>query len=212
MFNNVQVNVKSSSADTSAASYIEDIAAIRVSQTDITGAEIETAGVGIAVVNEAVELDLSSSSAGDIGSDGKVTNGKGIYRDSGTSDVFRDSLSIHETVGVTQGMIDEGYRDSDGMVFSSLVAVDNTVTGADLTALEWATEIVNEKPVVVLSGDINSDTTLSSDNLYAITGEVNVLSGNTLTIPEGTTLFGATGNSYLAINRGAQIDAQGSLD
>ncbi len=210
VFNNVQVNVKSSSADTSAASYIEDIAAIRVSQTDITGAEIETAGVGIAVVNEAVELDLSSSSAGDIGSDGKVTNGKGIYRDSGTSDVFRDSLSIHETVGVTQGMIDEGYRDSDGMVFSSLVAVDNTVTGADLTALEWATEIVNEKPVVVLSGDINSDTTLSSDNLYAITGEVNILSGNTLTIPEGTTLFGATGNSYLAINRGAQIDAQGS--
>ena len=135
VFNNVQVNVKSSSADTSAASYIEDIAAIRVSQTDITGAEIETAGVGIAVVNEAVELDLSSSSAGDIGSDGKVTNGKGIYQDSGTSDVFRDSLSIHETVGVTQGMIDEGYRGSDGMVFSSLVAVDNTVTGADLTAL-----------------------------------------------------------------------------
>ncbi|WP_197472768.1 hypothetical protein, partial [Oleiphilus sp. HI0123] len=78
VFDNVQVNVKSSSADASLigtqvddgeggteeyteADYIADIAAIRVSDTAVTGDEIETAGAGIAIKNDAVELVIDDA-------------------------------------------------------------------------------------------------------------------------------------------------------
>lgn len=227
VFNNVQVNVKSSSADASLigtqvddgeggteeyteADYIADIAAIRVSDTAVTGDEIETAGAGIAIKNDAVELVIDDAVTGDIGADGIITSGKGIYRDEGTREIFRALGDVHETVGVSGDMVDETYLDSSGVAFAAEVDADNAVTGVDLSIFEWALAEVNDQAVSVISGDITSDTTLTSDSLYAITGEVNVVDGVTLTIEAGTTLFGASGNSYLAINRGAMIDAQGT--
>jgi hypothetical protein len=227
-FNNVQVNVKSSDYSKSLigvkdvteddgtvrkydeADYLKDIAAIRISDNTITGDQIMTEGSGIAIKNDAVELTINDSDAGDIGADGKVTSGLGMFRDSKTLDVFRALDNVHETVGVSGDMVDEGFLDSAGTAFAAEVDADNTVTGVDLSIFEWALEVVNDKPVVVLAGDIDTDTHLTAGNLYAITGEVNVLSGATLTIDAGTTLFGASGNSYLAINRGAKIDAQGT--
>lgn len=61
-----------------------------------------------------------------------------------------------------------------------------------------------------LRGDFDENVTLEAGVDYKIYGAVNFLSGTTLTIPAGTTLYGVTENSYLAINRGATIDAQGT--
>lgn len=61
-----------------------------------------------------------------------------------------------------------------------------------------------------LKGDFSEDVTLVAGETYSIDGEVNFLDGTTLTIPAGTTLYGETGSSYLAINRGAQIFAEGT--
>ncbi len=67
----------------------------------------------------------------------------------------------------------------------------------------------SESNIVVLSGDIEGDTTLNANKVYEIDGKVNFKNG-TLTIPAGTTLYGATPASYLAINAGAKIEAIGT--
>ena len=216
VFDNVQVNVESNSADPDAMSdeeYFEAIAAIRISEDfTISGAEIETTGTGIAINNTAVELELSADAAGDVSSAGIIADGKGIYYNAATRDYFRDGLTVHETVGVTDGWVDDGLRDSDGNVFTTQVDPDNAVDGVDLVQFSW----VNQDPVTVqteiLEGDITSDLTLSSDTYYAIKGDVNVTDGATLTIPAGTTLYGVTGSSYLAINRGSKIMAEGTAE
>jgi hypothetical protein len=61
-----------------------------------------------------------------------------------------------------------------------------------------------------LKGDFTENVTLDAGKTYAIDGEVNFLDGTTLTIPAGTTLYGKTSSSYLAINAGAQIMAAGT--
>jgi uncharacterized membrane protein len=63
-----------------------------------------------------------------------------------------------------------------------------------------------------LKGDFSEDVTLAAGTDYKITGKVNFLDGTTLTIPAGTTLYGSSPSSYLAINAGAMIDAEGTVD
>jgi len=210
VFDNVQINVKSSSADPADVDYLKDIAAIRISDNTITGDQIEVAAGGLGIKNDAVELVINKTDTGSIGADGVITSGLGIYRDTDTLNTFRALSNVKEVVGVSGDMVDENYLDSSDVAFATEVDADNTVAGVDLSIFEWALEVVNDKPVVVLSGDITTDRTLTSGNLYAITGEVNVTNGAELTIEPGTTLFGATGNSYLAINRGATINAAGT--
>jgi len=210
VFDNVQVNVKSSSAVTTSADYHKDIAAIRISNKSTAGTTAETSGTGIAIKNDAVEIVANDSAAGDIGADGKIASGKGIYRDDDTMTTFRALANVHEVVGISGDMVDEGFLDSDGSVFTAEISADNTVSGADMTAFTWAIEEINSQATELLTGDISADTTLSADTLYGINGEVNVVDGVTLTIPAGTTLFGVTGSSYLAINRGAKIMAEGT--
>ena len=205
VFDNVQVNVKSSSADSAAASYHEDIAAIRISDDiTVTGANISTTGAGLAIKNDAVNIQTNQ-----INANGLVASGLGMYRDDMTMNYLR-GFNIKETIGVSGDMVDGGLLDSDGNAFVAEVAADNIVSGADMSQFGWVLDEINSQKTVLLTGDINQDTTLSADNLYAINGEVNVLSGATLTIPAGTTLFGMTGNSYMAINRGAKIIADGT--
>lgn len=72
----------------------------------------------------------------------------------------------------------------------------------------------NGSDCIELSGEITSDTTLSSDNCYELIGGVSVLDGVTLTIEAGTRIFaGQTSDgiySYLLINQGAKIMAEGT--
>ncbi len=66
-----------------------------------------------------------------------------------------------------------------------------------------------------LTGRITADLTLTSGNMYAISGAVFVGNDNadsaTLTIEAGVTLYGAAGNDYLVISRGSEIDARGTV-
>jgi hypothetical protein len=71
-----------------------------------------------------------------------------------------------------------------------------------------------------LTGNVLSDTTLTSDGVYFLDGPVFVgqdggaapggASGPTLTIPAGATIVGATGGDYIVVSRGAQMNAVGS--
>lgn len=82
-------------------------------------------------------------------------------------------------------------------------STDNTTPAAEGTAAYVAEN-------TELKGNFSEDVTLVAGQTYAIDGEVNFLEGATLTIPAGTTLYGKSGSSYLAINRGAQIFAEGT--
>ena len=224
VFENVQVNVTESAFDPESTrytevdadgefveNYVKDIAAIRISDDPTYDqAQIKTQGAGIGIRNEAVELDFSTDTAGDLGSDGVITSGKGIYRDSRTTDYFRALSDVNEVVGVADTLIDEEYLDSEGNVFVGEVAPNNQVEGVDETLFSWVTETTVEKKFDVLKGDYADDLELSADTIYAIDGEVNILDGAKITIPAGTTLYGSTGSSYLAVNRGAQIFAEGT--
>jgi hypothetical protein len=68
--------------------------------------------------------------------------------------------------------------------------------------------IVNS--VQVLSGDITSDTTLTNDTQWNLTGRVNVKNGATLTIQPGTFIIGQPGLSLLLITRFGKIMAKGT--
>jgi hypothetical protein len=63
-----------------------------------------------------------------------------------------------------------------------------------------------------MTGTLSKDYTLDAANTYKINGTVKVEDGYTLSIPAGTTLYGATEKSYLAILPGATIDAEGTAD
>ncbi|MDF2514952.1 MAG: hypothetical protein K0R59_248 [Sphingobacterium sp.] len=71
-------------------------------------------------------------------------------------------------------------------------------------------------PVVTVSGDITSNTTWASGNVYEISGIVTVKSGVTLTIQAGTYIkstantVGGTANGVLVIAKGAKINASGT--
>jgi hypothetical protein len=62
-----------------------------------------------------------------------------------------------------------------------------------------------------ISSNITSNTTLSASTLYRLEGCIHVTSGNTLTIPAGTTIMGekASGGT-LIIDRGGQLVSQGT--
>lgn len=78
--------------------------------------------------------------------------------------------------------------------------------------------------VCVLQGTITSDVTLTNDSIYQLSGGVFVGNdlgaatgpaegdGVTLTIEPGTTIVGATGQDFLAVTRGHQIEARGTAD
>jgi len=69
-----------------------------------------------------------------------------------------------------------------------------------------------EVPANTLAATITTDTTLTADTVWKISGKVNVKSPAKLTIEPGTTIAGATPSSYLVIEPGAQIIANGTLD
>jgi hypothetical protein len=69
------------------------------------------------------------------------------------------------------------------------------------------------RPVKVLNGDIASNYTFYADSVYTLNGRIAVQSGVTLTIQPGTLVVGAlAGLSYLVIERGGDIDAQGTAE
>ena len=75
-------------------------------------------------------------------------------------------------------------------------------------------ETIDGQRVCQLSGDITTDLLLTSNNLYQLVGKVTIGGDNTdsavLTLQAGTTLYGASSESFLVISRGSQIVANGT--
>ncbi|MEM0911286.1 MAG: hypothetical protein AAGJ37_09950 [Pseudomonadota bacterium] len=65
-----------------------------------------------------------------------------------------------------------------------------------------------------LSGRYTSDITLTEGNFYALDGAVFIGGDNTdsatLTVEPGVVVYGASGNDYLVVSRGSQINANGT--
>jgi len=86
----------------------------------------------------------------------------------------------------------------------------SNVTGADQSVFGWVLSELNDVETQVVNSDITADTVWTANKRYALDGEINVTNGANLQIEPGTTVFGLTQSSYLAVNRGATIDAQGT--
>jgi hypothetical protein len=71
-----------------------------------------------------------------------------------------------------------------------------------------------DKAVCEITGTITSDTRLTADIAWALSGKVTVGGDNTnsatLTIEPGTTVFGKSGADYLVVARGSKIQAVGT--
>jgi len=89
-------------------------------------------------------------------------------------------------------------------------AGSSTVTGADQSVFGWVLSELNEVETEVVNSDITTDTVWTAGTRYALVGEINVVDGVNLEIQPGVTVFGQTSSSYLAVNRGATIDANGT--
>jgi len=80
----------------------------------------------------------------------------------------------------------------------------NQAGGAGRTDLDFG------KMAVMVTADITSNTTWTSGNNYFLVGRVGVTAGNTLTIEPGTAILGSGVGSYLVIERGARLVANGT--
>ncbi len=69
---------------------------------------------------------------------------------------------------------------------------------------------VCDSSITELPSEITSDKTLTKDKVWGLPGKVNVKSGATLTIEPGTKIAGCIPKSYLVIEPGAKIDANGT--
>jgi hypothetical protein len=91
------------------------------------------------------------------------------------------------------------YKANDGTADSNTATVSISITGD-----------------FVLTGEISTKKTLTSDKVWTISGRVFVVDGGELVIPAGTILKAKGGTetnaSFICIARGGKIDAQGTAD
>ena len=147
-----------------------------------------------------------------LNNDGTPMNGSPLLEggiDASTVDGFFDATDFVGAVGA-----DNDWRQGWAFGFGGgTVQVKESQSGcpAGTTTIAAADGVTNTCEV---SGRITSDLTLTEGNLYALSGAVFVGGDNeqsaTLTIDAGVTVFGRSGNDYLVVSRGSQIDAQGT--
>jgi hypothetical protein len=91
------------------------------------------------------------------------------------------------------------------------IEIDQETLEADYLA---ATSV--EADIVILTGVITEDLTLTADKVYALRGPVVIGNDNAdsavLTVDPGVTIFGETGNDYLVVSRGSKIEALGTAE
>ena len=97
-----------------------------------------------------------------------------------------------------------------------LVGVDKNISGTNPTEVNkikalFDTQSKTITPQINIISDIIVDTTFTKDNLYILQGVINVKSGVTLNIKEGTTIT-ALDSSQLNIENGASLIANGSIN
>ena len=127
---------------------------------------------------------------------------------------FSQTLAATTALQVPPG----SYVVSAPLVTAGTTRYNATVTGSPATVASSATSAVivtyavAATPVVILSGSIAANRTLTADTNYVLRGFVYVNSGATLTVNAGTKIVGDTTalGSALFILRGARINAIGT--
>jgi hypothetical protein len=100
---------------------------------------------------------------------------------------------------------------ANAVVASAITAVFTAIDKENKSSAPVEFVITVGDPLVILEGNITTNTTLDATKRYLIKGKVYVNAPSTLTIPAGTVLFGdKTTQAALIINRGAKIDARGT--
>lgn len=207
IFDNVKVTVKPSAV--SGQTDTADQAAVTHRTTDNVddlsnnpwGVQILAGGVELKneVTPEAVFATATAKSVADGGSN-DATHIEAYWdmaAQAGTGSVF-----------VSAATLNDGSTPISGTNLDPIG--DSTVTGADQSVFGWVLSELNDVETQVVNSDITTDTVWTADKRYALDGEINVTNGANLEIQPGTTVFGLTQSSYLAVNRGATIDAQGT--
>ncbi|MDT0294122.1 hypothetical protein ACFQ3R_07190 [Mesonia ostreae] len=96
-------------------------------------------------------------------------------------------------------------------IFCSIAVLSMTAISCSSDDDSSSSDDNGSTPSAELNGMITEDTTLDSSVTYNLTGILSVEEGNKLTIPAGTTINTGTGTDvYLVVQKGAQIDIQGT--
>ena len=146
-----------------------------------------------------------------LNNDGSPTSGSpllGAGTDPSAIDSFFDTTDYIGAVGDTDWR--QGWAFGFG---GGTVGVVQSVSGCPAGTFAIA-PVDGSTNTCEVTGRLTSDLTLTAGNIYSLSGAVFVGGDNadsaTLSIEAGVTVYGASGNDYLIISRGSQIDAQGT--
>ena len=119
---------------------------------------------------------------------------------------YETSLDFRDGGALTNVQIDGEDADPENLYLA--------VPSVDVASFAWVNS-TTEVTTSVLSGSISADLTLDASVQYFLSGTFSVESGATLTIPAGTEIVadveeGQNTSTYIVIQKGAQIDIQGT--
>ena len=180
-------------------------------------AGIEMSGTTVATYkNVNITLDSADSEGGLYfkAGDGEVVGGvfenvtvtynsdaKGAMAISGDFDNVNTTMTNVTLAGSNTAIV--GKTDADAAEAAEAQDVFDTGTGNSITTTPTPTETI--------TGEITTDTTLTSDKVWLLDGKVEVADGATLTVEAGTTVAGKKGtNSWMLVHPGAKLMAQGT--
>ncbi|WP_440874489.1 hypothetical protein [Thalassotalea sp. PLHSN55] len=142
------------------------------------------------------------------------TNSPLIAADAGqdvanTQDAFFDSVDY---IGAFDGSTD--WRDGWAFGFGGGEVTASAEEEGCPTGTTSISPVDGSTTTCEISGRITADLTLTSNNIYALSGAVFVggdkTDSATLSIEAGTTIYGRSGDDYLVVSRDSQIEANGS--
>ncbi|CAA6817661.1 MAG: Unknown protein [uncultured Sulfurovum sp.] len=180
--------------------------------TNLTGkAGIEMSGTTVATF-DGFNITTGTNQAGEGGI---------FFKKDGIGGHFKNGTITHNATNDDGAIHSAGAFDADNTSFDNVTLVGsstNKFTGDSATGLEEKFDLgtgnVKEQGRTTLAGEISSDKILTKDTTWVLNGLVSVSNGATLTIEAGTTIAGKAGKgdntSYLVIDKGAKIDAQGT--
>jgi hypothetical protein len=147
--------------------------------------------------------------------DGTLTSESALLTQ-GTDASAVDSFFEANTFVGAVGTSDNDWREGWAFGFGGGEVGVVTSTSGCPSGTTTISSVDGDTTTCQVSGTITSDLTLTEGNYYALSGAVFVGEDNadsaTLTIEPGVVVYGSSGNDYLVISRGSEIDANGTAD
>ena len=207
IFDNVRVTVKASTVDGQTDTAGQAVVTHRTTDTvdDLSPAGVQILSGGLVLKNDVTpEAVFATATAKNEASGGDTTDAahtETYWR--GVSEIIAGDNGLY----VSASTLNDGATGVAATAMADSTGAD-AVTGADQSVFDWV--LAELEPIVVVDSDITTDTTWSKGTRYALDGEINVTNGAELMIEAGVTVFGQSPSSYLAINKGATINAVGT--